>query len=250
MSTIVATLSKTDMLCRRFLKSLFQHHPNFPSSEVLVVDDGLDIQSLVTDYPGISVVNGESPFAYSRNANKAFAVARDRGANLLLCNDDTRFTSMNDIHVLEALSQMHQPGILSPQFSGGVNNAKQRKGYRIDGDVVIECENILCFVAVYIPLRTLAVVGDMNTIFDHRTYGFEDNEYCDRTRMSGFPLMITGRVVMEHGYGEKECSVTYSKMPDLQTMVIRGMIRYEKLRKEHQEALVQGKSLPNPVVQP
>lgn len=63
--------------------------------------------------------------------------------------------------------------------------------------------------------------------FDHQSYGWEDNEYCDRVLASGLKLAITPKVEMLHGTNTRPSSNTYAEMPGFNMMVQKGKLIYE-----------------------
>ena len=148
-------------------------------------------------------VPGVEPFVFSRNVNRGLAhIGPD--TDVLLINDDCMLT-MPLIETLQAICEKDPSiGLLAPQVDGGVGNPHQSITTSKRGDAY-DTEHPVCFVCVYIPAATLAIVGPMDEQFTG--YGGDDVDYNERVKLAGLRCCITDRVRVKHGY---DAGLTYS----------------------------------------
>lgn len=237
---IVGTLSKKLEYCEAFVGALARTHPYFDKKNVFVVDDTrLPLEELVA-YPwanGITWIPSYRPWGFSKNANYLVQAALIKGTDLLLCNDDTEFMTPNGIYAFQQIVNNYPNiGLLSPVFVGGVGNTRQMaiRGQYKEGQVVVYEEEVLAFVAVYITNKALSKVGFLNELYDDTTYGWEDNDYCDRVKEAGLDLAITPIVKMHHGHQNKSFSCTYGDLVNIDLMTEKGkrIYKQEKQRRK------------------
>lgn len=244
---IVGTLSKKPDLCDEFIQSLTRCHPYFDKGNIIVIDDSrLPKEDLAKMYGGLDVIRIPSmrPWGFSKNANFLIQAALIKQVDLFMCNDDTTFLTPNSIYAMQQVSSYYpNVGVLSPTFIGLAGNPKQMavKGLYKEGEVLyIEKERSISFVAVYFPLPTLEKVGYLNEIYNEETYGWEDDEYCDRVMEAGLDLGITPLVKMRHGKAgdpfEKSFSNTYRDLVNFELMKMKGTELYKK-EKERKKLL-------------
>jgi GT2 family glycosyltransferase len=60
-----------------------------------------------------------------------------------------------------------------------------------------EDPRMVCFVCVYIPRRTINLVGLLDPAFSG--YGFDDDDYCLRVRRAGLKIGIFDDCYVDHG---------------------------------------------------
>lgn len=110
-------------------------------------------------------------------------------------NDDTRLLTKNGFNLLrDSITSAY--GIISPGITAAVGNEEQiyrpfKPGLRKTS------HQTLVFVCVYIPRRTLDVVGLMDPRFVN--YGYCDDDMCARVRREGLMLGVFDGCVVEHG---------------------------------------------------
>lgn len=232
---IVGTMTKKFELCKNFLNSLFIAHPLFPKENIVVIDD-TDLGKEVLSPPGfdqITWIPSLRPWSFSKNANLLIRAALQNNCDLFMCNDDSAFKSVNSIYGLKAACDLDPSiGILSPLFLGFVGNQQQvaLKGTFENKPDVFEVTGNLCFTAVYIPISTLKAVGYMNEKFDHTSYGYDDDDYCEKVKSTGRKLKVAKTILMRHGSKDYVHSSTYSDLPDFAQMAERGKEIYKQER--------------------
>lgn len=157
---VVATLSRWSDLLRSFLSSV---RSCGYSDEVLVADDGLPNE----DFGNVKRMSCIRPFSFVRNANAIIEYAGER--DVFLCNDDTRVTG--SIDALSDIASDVRVGIVSPAVIGACaeaqvpttrNNLKLRSVERME----------FFFSAIYLPRRTLRLIGQLEDIPEGDDVGF------------------------------------------------------------------------------
>lgn len=141
-------------------------------------------------------IEGSKPFCFSRNVNLGIMEAgRD---DVLLLNDDTRLLSGNGFSFLADVasrpSNWHY-GVISCGITGAVGNAEQiaRPGTILRPAT----HHTLVFVAVFIRRQVIDEVGMLDQRFVG--YGYDDDDYCERVRQTGYDLGVFDGCVVEHG---------------------------------------------------
>jgi GT2 family glycosyltransferase len=180
------------------------------------VDDGL--RSRPSCDFDIRYLEGKRPFCFSRNVNLGLSAVESDG-DVLLVNDDAYFLTPEAIEALSAVAHCNdRVGIVSPVFSGGVKNARQRIG-NIDPSVEcsLEPRGTVGFVAVYLRRDVIQQVG----FFDERFtgYGYEDDDYCLRARECSFQIAIAPKAAMFHGSDGAAGSCTFRQVPRFPALV-------------------------------
>lgn len=228
---IVGTLTKRPLFFNNFLSTLHSSSPYFDKSNIIVIDDtdlGAKAQKAV-DTNKCIWIPAIKPWSFAKNANLLIEAALLFEKDLFLCNDDASFITVGAIDHLRTLAEFYpEAGAISPMFKAGVGNELQLtlKGTYEERPEMFYIDSNLCFVAVYLPLRTLKTVGFLNESFDHTVYGFEDTEYCDRIKEHGLKLAITNKVVFDHGVGLRNHSCTFLDLPNFKHMVEKGKQMY------------------------
>jgi hypothetical protein len=171
--------------------------PGFPR---VLVRDGTMLPAAI---PGWKVVDGWVPFSCAGNANVGWqAVAAD--SDILHMGDDVRFKRAGTIEALEPLAYSDPlVGILSPQVEGGAGATQRVIAYPED---IRYSEERLAFVCVYIKREVLDRVGLMDEQF--AGYGYDDVDYCLRTKNAGYKLGVTPRVIIKHMH-DRDCTNTF-----------------------------------------
>jgi GT2 family glycosyltransferase len=172
-----------------------------PGAEIVLVDDGIDWNprhlATPTESPQdphvksvVTVIQGAKPFIFARAANMGIAAARDN--DVILLNDDALLETPFGFHKLEAASQAHpEMGLISAVTNLAGNPAQRPQ------DIGLRKETrTVAFVCVYIPRRTLDRVGLLDERFT--AYGWEDNDYCRRTREAGLEIGIFDDCFVDH----------------------------------------------------
>lgn len=207
----IVILSARAANLRRCLASILENEPTLPKDRIIVVDDGARIDC-GREFPGVTWVNGQRPFIFSRNANLGIKKAP---GDVILLNDDarlaTKFGFSSQSFATRARSDI---GICSAAIDGYVGNPAQKPGIVAAG-LRIEQGNALAFISVYITREALTRIGLLDERFVG--YGYEDNDYCLRSRKAGFHLAVYDGCIVEHGVS-KETS-TYRSKPDISDLM-------------------------------
>lgn len=205
MSAAVVTLTRFPDIFRRLRDSVDRWEPG--ALKIVVTSGGAKVSA-----PGWTVVEGEEPFVFARNANAGILAAEAR--DVLLVNDDCelKYDVLNQLE--SVVSRAPKLGVLSPQIDGGVGNRLQRAGatppgYRPESGYYASREH-LSFVCVYIPVFTFSLVGKMDERYTG--YGADDRDYCRRVVDNGFELGITPRCVVRHGFGGRVASSSFLRV--------------------------------------
>jgi hypothetical protein len=167
----------------------------------ILVRDGKDI----APPDGWLTIEGVKPFVYGRNVNLGIAQAT---GDVLLCNDDVRFTRPGTVAALQAiLDQYPEIGVVSPRIDGMVGNYLQNDVTR-----PVEYTNTrLAFVCVLVRRSMIDKIGPLDERFTG--YGWEDDDFCRRVLDAGYRLAVTADTVVTHGHGNLKCSASFRRMP-------------------------------------
>jgi GT2 family glycosyltransferase len=172
---------------------------NEPAVRIIVVDDGLDLEFLpLHPYIRVDMVEsptsflpGIKPFIYARNCNLGIQAAGDD--DVILLNDDALLQTPGGFTAMQRAAEEHpELGIIGAvtNIVGNQNQMPQAIGLREDPRMV-------CFVCVFIPRRTIDLVGLLDEEFTG--YGFEDDSYCLRVRRAGLKIGIFDGCFVDHG---------------------------------------------------
>lgn len=156
-----------------------------PGTRIIVVADAALTDRSVED---VVWVEGAQPFCFSRNANLGIAAAGTD--DVVLVNDDALLLTPNGFGLLEKASEVF--GIVSATVRGRCRNPRQKQ---FSENNTSEPDS-LAFVCVYLPRKTLDLLGPLDEQFEHGTW--EDDDYCYRAREAGLALGICGRCTVDH----------------------------------------------------
>ena len=138
----------------------------------------------------VEVIQGTDPFVFARNINLGVMGTSD----VVILNDDTEVEDYW-LDNLQVASRDQSTGVVSPLVTD-IGNVLQHVSSKEEGVFWKTEPDILCFVCVYIPLEIVRAVGDLDE--NYIWYGYEDNDYCLRTKNSGFDLKICHTVEIKH----------------------------------------------------
>ena len=170
----IIILSRKSENAIQCVRSIFDKDPTFPRKNIVVVNDGAR-EKAEAELPGITWLEGEKPFIFSRNANIGMRYAQD---DILLLNDDTTLETQDGFTSMDAVARKQQLGLVSCALIGDrIREDIHPKLGKVRGLRPTNTK-IIAFVATYIPKNTQDIVGE----FDERyvKYGWEDNDYCLR----------------------------------------------------------------------
>lgn len=178
-----------------------------PHARIIIVDDGIEFNEDcdLFDFGDAQWVNGEKPFIFSRNVNlgirAAFADHKScwndwtypPSDGVVILNDDALLQTPGGFSLLARAAEEHPEYGLISSSCNNVGNLNQRpKG--IGG--LRDEPRMVCFVAVYIPRRTIEAVGLLDEQFTG--YGFDDDDYCYRVRRAGLKIGIHDGCFVDH----------------------------------------------------
>lgn len=150
-------------------------------------------------------VRGAKPFVFARNINLGIAEAGDD--DVVLLNDDTRLLTPFGFSYLASVSKSDpRYGIVSAGITAAVGNEEQlaQPGSRLRATT----HHTLVFVCVYIRRAVLDVLAESQPpdhLGDHwlderfESYGYDDDDACERVRQLGLKLGVFDGCVVEHG---------------------------------------------------
>lgn len=156
---------------------------------IVVVDDGLEwpnaeVKQFVTS--SATIVPGEKPFIFSRNANIGIRAAAPD--DVILINDDALLETHG------GFSLMHMFGSFQPGF--GVLSVKTNR-----------CNHGLPYSLSFVCVLIRRIVFDGSGPLDERftgeidgemVYGGEDDDYCYRVRRAGMKIGVFDGCVVDH----------------------------------------------------
>jgi GT2 family glycosyltransferase len=176
------------------------HHYD-PGVEIIVIDDGIDFgvkgefRQYIVDHS--TILAGVAPFVFARNCNLGIQAAAAR--DVVLLNDDALLQTPFGFSTLQSLAAEHSNyGLIAAAANnaGNVNQNPRGIGLRAD--------EMVCFIAVLIPRRTIDLVGLLDERFGGSDetgapiYGWEDNDYCRRVRLAGLDVGIYDHCFVDH----------------------------------------------------
>jgi GT2 family glycosyltransferase len=194
MSYSVVILSKDGDKAKQCVAAVRAMQPDLPGRRIIVVDDGIDIRSaLVLRAWGVSIVTGDKPFVFARNANYGILTAHPD--DLVLLNDDALLETEFGFNGLAHLSKAKpEYGVLASVTDSVGNRNQFAKG--TEAGNLIDEPRMVCFICVYIPRRTIDLIGGLDERFDG--YGWEDNAYCELVKRAGLKLGIYTGCFVNH----------------------------------------------------
>jgi GT2 family glycosyltransferase len=154
------------------------------------IDDGYRSVKAECGVPPL-VVEGIKPFIYARNCNLGIRAAGSD--DVILLNDDALLQSPHGFTDLQhQAAENPKYGIIGAvtNIVGNQNQMPQMVGLR-------EEPRMVCFVCVFIPRRTINLVGLLDEEFIG--YGFDDDSYCLRVRRDGLKIGIYDGCFVDHG---------------------------------------------------
>lgn len=165
-----------------------------PELRVIVVDDGLDLGGEIGMFikSRCTIVDGKTPFCFSRNVNIGIAAADDD--DVIVMNDDALLETPGGLSMMSIAAGHHpEVGIVS----AACNNVGNMNQHRKQSAGMIRFEpRMVCFVCVLIPRRTIDVVGLLDERFVD--YGLDDDDYCLRVRNAGLKIGIFDPCFVDH----------------------------------------------------
>lgn len=187
------------------LTALRKHEPTCP---IVIIDDGLGQQCLdqAAFCDPIAVIPGRKPFCFATNCNLGIRDAMEAGHDgVVLLNDDALlesplgFTALDDIAqryaevgIMGAVTNLTGQPLQRPQQSH-----KWRPGQFASPDIrATRTVPHIAFVCVYIPRRTIELVG----ILDERytKYGCDDADYCEAVTRAGLKVAVHDGCFVDH----------------------------------------------------
>jgi GT2 family glycosyltransferase len=168
---------------------------NEPTASVVVVDDDVDWSEQVVAWRvDDSVIPGEEPFVFARNANRGIGYAFGSGADaVVLHNDDALLQTPGGFTMLAEIAAQHEDiGIIAPVTNVTGQPLQMRK------NVGLRQVPHIAFVSVLIPHRTWEKVGPLDERYCI-DYGVEDRDYCEAVNRAGLKVCVHDHVFVDHG---------------------------------------------------
>lgn len=201
--------SCTDEYLENCLDSMEISEPG-SSGRVLVADNGIT-EPVRKRWPQVKFLELAKPFVFAKAINLC-ASGADQTADLLVLNDDTEIITPAWLTALEstlAHETSKEYGLLSLTVTGGVGNPEQ-KVKPADSALIKEAAKTIKFVAAAIRRKTWEQVGPLDERFVD--YGFDDDDYSLRVKMSGWKTGVTQAVIVKHGAVGFPQSSTYLRL--------------------------------------
>jgi GT2 family glycosyltransferase len=176
------------------VRAILENEPKLFTPKIVVVDDGAQNDAALK-LPHLTWVAGVSPFVFARNANLGIKRAMLSDADVILLNDDALLETVGGFTALSKAAQQNpQYGVIS----AACNNVGNENQHHCPDAVGVRTEaRMVCFVAVYIPRRTLDMVGLLDERYCNG-YGIEDDDFCLRSRRAGLKIGIFDGCRIDH----------------------------------------------------
>jgi hypothetical protein len=185
----IAVLGKFPDIFNGFVESAERYLPSIPK---VFVRDGSEITMPTGDK--WTNLQGTPPFNNAGYANLAWQAAAP-DSDILYCGDDVRFLQGDTWQLLQEIAYSDPKiGMLSPRIIGAAGNALQTNP-KPEG--ITYSNQRLALICTYIKREVINTVGYMDPIFGG-SYGYDDDDYNYRVRLSGYKLAVTPRVNVEH----------------------------------------------------
>lgn len=186
----VVILSKDGAKAKQCVEAVLGMQPDLNPRHVILVDDGMEWDEVDVS---CQCVLGEKPFIFSRNANIGIREAGQR--DVILLNDDALLETPYGFNGLAHLSMAYPEYGLIASVTNSVGNRNQFAKGTEAGNLIDE-PRMVCFICVYIPRRTIDLVGGLDERFDG--YGWEDNAYCELVKRAGLKIGIYTGCFVNH----------------------------------------------------
>ena len=158
---------------------------------IVVVDDFAGpTRFLPLNYEPVDWQSGAKPFIFSRNVNIGIGAAE--GDDVILLNDDALLKTPHGFTAMKRIAEEHPEYGVIASTCNNVGNRRQwpqKIGLR-------EEPRMVCFVCVYVPRRTIEVVGLLDEQFVG--YGCDDDDYCLRVSRAGLKIGIFDGCYVDH----------------------------------------------------
>ncbi len=196
---------------RSCVKALLDHEPTMKPENIIVIDDGARAEA-EEHLPALTWITGEKPFIFARNINAG--IAQSPG-DVVLLNDDAFFETDRAVTHLWWVGQKNpEAGIIGSSIVGKPGNPIQALPPNTHSGV--RPVKVLAFVCVFIPHRVLKAVGKLDERFVG--YGSEDVDYCRRTQIAGYELLVSYDSVVNHGTKRRSTFAAREDIGDLQRL--------------------------------
>jgi GT2 family glycosyltransferase len=190
------------------VRALLAAEPQLASTDIVVVDDGARAEA-EAQLPPLTWVEGRKPFNFARNINLGLQAA---AADAFLLNDDALLATPEGFSRLAArVAETPGIGLCSAAVRGIVGNPAQAPQ---PGELLRDEPEKLAFVCVFVPRHVQLTIGPLDERFTG--YGFEDDDYCRRTRQAGLGLAIWDGCVVDHA---GELAPTFRTRPDFAALL-------------------------------
>lgn len=211
MFSVVILSAKIDNV-RQNVAAIRKHQPG---TRVIVVQDGIKpMEQASADLVGVEWIEGAKPFCFARNANLGIAAAGTD--DVVLVNDDAFLLTKGGFDNLAKASEHY--GIVSSTVLGRCCNVRQKTQQENN----VTEPDFLAFVCVYLPRRTLELLGPLDERFEHGTW--EDNDYCRRAHEAGLSLGICGKCLVSHD----NQNTTFETLPVYRQILDQNRARFEE----------------------
>lgn len=192
----VVILSKSIANLRPCVEAIRRHEHDLPTENIVVVDD--DESGRIAEFCEahvLTLVQGEKPFIFARNANIGLRAAFERSDAVVLLNDDAMLETPGGFSRLHELIQKQRKyGILASSVDSA-GNANQWRSAHPSAEIRHE-PRMLCFIAVMISREAWRRTGELDERFIG--YGLDDDDYCLRVRKAGMRLGVVDQCFVNH----------------------------------------------------
>lgn len=196
MSYSVVILSRNVENLRHCIGAILRNEPDLPHERIIVVNDDESNLIAVEFHRQVTVIGGQKPFVFARNANIGIRHAFEvQGSEyVILLNDDAMLSKRRGFGTMIGAHRMApQYGLVASSCNNVGNRNQEPKGAAF---IRLETR-MLCFVCVLIPRTTWEKVGPLDEEFTG--YGFDDDAYSLSVKRAGLRLGVFDGCFVDHG---------------------------------------------------
>ena len=140
-------------------------------------------------------LQGTPPFNNAGYANLAWQAAAP-DSDILYCGDDVRFLQGDTWQLLQEIAYS-DPKIGMPEAHASSEQQEMLWQTNPKPEGITYSNQRLALICTYIKREVINTVGYMDPIFGG-SYGYDDDDYNYRVRLSGYKLAVTPRVNVEY----------------------------------------------------
>jgi len=182
----------------------------YPNLEIIVVDNGStdgSVEMIKRKFPEVLLITNSKNLGFSKACNQGACLALERGADyvLFLVNDTKVLTQRWVEKFVRIAEQDKTIGIIGPKVVGTIQYPPTNKLYPSGLAEIFKVKtfpsrttpvNFISGAAFFVSRKLIKTVGLLDEAFS--PFMCDDLDYFIRTRKSGFKIIFTPEVVIDH----------------------------------------------------